>query len=499
MPGAGGLHQTHQTSVFISIDGVNQEYSKSVCQLDIRHSPQNSSNFVLCCVTKIITIGSVVAKLYTVSSRKSGRVYDSFIASYYHDGKRYRETASTLEKLEAKVRAAIEPLVGENDSLTMRGSKLRAYERACELANEMGLELDEAMIRFREIHQLAAVKKSSPLEAIEYWSRHHDQQKFSAIAATVVAEFLADRTANNNSAEDVATMRGKLNKFATAFNCPLSEISVEDYRNYFKTLTGSPRNRKNHRDTIHRLLNWAKATGFLAHDHPGLPKFIGKVKVPAKRVLAFDAAQRDRLLQCATAEELPMCLLKAYVPIRQKEAGLVCWENFDWDMGILNVWADEAKTRESRQIHLPRCLCDRLRPLAKPSGRIYPFGCFYKVGPRLAQKAGITWIRNGWRSTVISHLQAAVNDLVRVAEEGGTSVKKLKSNYIKPLRPDIGRAYFSLNLGERHPIEPGYNCEHYGVLATEDERTSEGAGNLIPIRITTQLNRHEDMEIASVI
>ena len=433
---------------------------------------------------KTLTIGSVVVNIYATPIHKHGRNYDSFTAACSIDGKRCRQTASTIEKLEAKVRAAIEPLVGENDALTMRGSKLRAYERACELAKEMSVELDEALLKFREIQKLATTKQCSPQEAIEYWSRHHDQQKFSTIAATVVAEFLADRTANNNSTEDIATMRGKLNKFADTFNCPLSDISVDDYLNYFKTLTGSPRNRKNHRDTIHRLLNWAKANGYLAADHPGLPKFIGKVKVPAKRVQVFDAAQRESLLACATPEELPMCLLKAFVPLRQKEAGLVCWENFDWDMGILNVWADEAKTREQRQIHLPRCLCDRLRPLVKPSGRIYPYGCFYKVGPRLAQKAGIAWIRNGWRSTVISHLQAAVNDLVRVAEEGGTSVKKLKSNYLKPLRPDVGRAYFSLNLGERHPIEPGYNSDNYGVLVTEDERTSEGAGNLIPIRIT---------------
>jgi hypothetical protein len=52
---------------------------------------------------------------------------------------------------------------------------------------------------------------------------------------------------------------------------------------------------------------------------------------------------------------------------------------------------------------------------------------------------------------------------LRSTGQAGTSKLTAKSHYLKPLRPDVGRAYFGLKKGERHPIEPGYNAEQYGV------------------------------------
>jgi integrase len=166
------------------------------------------------------------------------------------------------------------------------------------------------------------------------------------------------------------------------------------------------------------------------------------------------------MLEQASELELPMVLLKAYTPLRQKESSLVEWQDMDFEMGSLVVWADRAKTRQSRMIHLPAELCRRLRPLAREYGPIYPYGNGYEVSPRIARKAGVTWIRNGWRCTVISHLQALLNNLGRVAEEAGTSVQKLKSNYLLPgIRPEMARAYFGLRQTESHPLEPGYQRE----------------------------------------
>lgn len=40
-----------------------------------------------------------------------------------------------------------------------------------------------------------------------------------------------------------------------------------------------------------------------------------------------------------------MTLIKAYIPIRAKEAGLSCWENINWDVGIIMVWGAELRDR----------------------------------------------------------------------------------------------------------------------------------------------------------
>lgn len=430
-----------------------------------------------------IVVGDRVAKVLWTPSKKKGHEYPGFTADLRPFGLK-NVWGSTPAILEEKVRAALAPLTGEADKLTLERGALREHERAKRIAAELGLELDGALQRLRSVEQLAATKGCTVEQAVEYWARHHDQSKFNTPVTKVVDAFLGACTENGNTKEDISTMKGKLKKFGSAFCCPLSEIPAEQYCAYFRTIAGSARNKRNHRSTVRRLVNWAKDNGYLALDHPGLPRFAGRVKVAPKRVEVFDLRQREELIKQARLIERPMTLIKAYVPIRAKEAGISCWENIDWDVGIIMVCGDEAKKREPRSIRLPRELCERLRPLARPAGRIYPYKSFYKVGPRLARKARLKWIKNGWRTTTISHLQAAVNDMPRVAEEAGTSVNKLKSNYLKPLRPDVGRAYFGLKKGERHPIEPGYNAERYGSDIPAEP--TEEAGNVIAIRFGGQ-------------
>jgi hypothetical protein len=424
--------------------------------------------------------------VYTTLSRKRGVSYGGFVASFNVGQKRYRLSGSTLDALEVRVKEVIRPLIGENDTLTLRGVRLRAYERATGIAAELGLEVDEALQRLSRIQALAAAKNCNVEQAVEYWARHHDQSKFSTPTPEVVNAFLEACKQNGNSREDIDTMKGKLKRFAAAFGCSLCEISAEQYRIYFAALIGSARNKVNHRNTVRRLVNWAKDNGYLAFDHLGLPRYAGRVKIPPKHIEVFNIRQREELIKQASPDELPMTLIKAYTPIRQKEVGVSRWESIDWDVGIIMVWAEDAKKKEPRPIYLPRELCKRLRPLAQPNGKIYPYKSFYKVGPRLARKAGLKWIVNGWRTTTISHLQAAVNDLARVADEAGTSIKKMKSNYLKLLRPDTGRAYFGLEKGERHPIEPGYNAEHYGF----DPTAQIEAGDEVTKIVTVQFGAH---------
>ena len=99
-------------------------------------------------------------------------------------------------------------------------------------------------------------------------------------------------------------------------------------------------------------------------------------------------------------------------------------------------------------------LLKRLSAYRQQTGRIYPYKSFNRVGPRLARKAGIKWIRNGWRCSVISHLQAFVRDLSRVANEAGNSPREIKRSYLKPLAPEAGRAWFGMATNDWHPLAP---------------------------------------------
>ena len=399
-------------------------------------------------------------RVFSARSRVRGREYTYWVADLRPFGLA-RLTRNSRESLERAAAEALGPLTGEMESLTLKQSALRSYERSLKCCLAMRMELDTAVLRLESLLGLAKEKGCAPEEAISYWARHHDSSKYREPLSGVVNAFLQYLSGENgNSREDVAGVRSKLRRFASHFSGPLASITGEQYREYFGALSCGARSRLNHRNEVRRLVGWARDHGFLPVDHPGVPRYAGKVKVAPKRVEVFSIQERERMLEQASEVELPMVLLKAYTPLRQKESSLVEWQDIDFEMGSLVVWADRAKTRQARMIHLPSELSRRLRPLARESGPLYPHRGSYAVSPRLARKAGVAWIRNGWRCTVISHLQALLDNLARVAEEAGTSVQKLKSNYLLPgIRPDIASAYLGLRHPEKHPLEAGYQRE----------------------------------------
>lgn len=345
-------------------------------------------------------------------------------------------------------------MFGDGDELTLRGPALRAYERAMALASEITMDLDEALLQSKRQRTLALEKGCSIEEALKYFGQHHDSSKFSTPCQELVDAFLADRKIMGNGPEDIATLRSRLNRFAREFTCPLRDITKDQFRTYFATTGCSLRDQRNHRTSVARLVNWAKDNDYLPADHSGFPRSGSRVQIPPKRVEVFDREQRELLIAQARPSELPLALLRSYVPIRSKECGLVSWEDFNWKTARLTVYADAAKKRETRSVSLVPELVARLEPYRKAEGRLYPFKSFYKVGPHLAQRAGIKWIRNGWRCSVISHLQAFVRDLGRVADEAGNSPVQIRQHYLKEIDPELGRAWFGLNCNQFHPLEP---------------------------------------------
>lgn len=395
-------------------------------------------------------VGGQQVPIYATPSKKHGRVYAGFTAYFESGGRGERLWRARKEDLRRELRQ----LFGDGDEVILRGPSLREYERARTIATELGMEIDEALLRLRNLHTAARNKGGTIEEALDYFALHHDQSSFSIPCPQVVEAFLADRKLMGNSAEDIATLRSRLHRFAAQFACPLRDITKEEYRNYFAATGRSLRDRRNHRSSVGRLVNWARDHDYLPADHPGVPGTGSRVRIPPKQVQVFDREQRELLIAQARSVELPLTLLRAYVPIRSKECALVSWQAINWKTATLTVYADKAKTRESRSVSLVPELLARLEPHRKLEGRLYPFKSFYKVGPRLARKAGLQWIRNGWRCSAISYLQAIVRDLGRVADEAGNSPTQIRRCYLKNLDAESGRAWFGLKPDQLHPVEP---------------------------------------------
>ena len=390
---------------------------------------------------------------------KQGREYGGFIADLRPYGLK-RITSASFDRLKGKVDEALALVDGNLESKTLRKSELRAYERAVQIAASMGSQLDQAVLEYQQLKQRARKANCDPVEAIAYWEKHHNTDRLNAPLSEAVAAFLdfLERK-NGNSPEDIAGVRSKLTRFAKSFESPLVSISGSEYQQYLSLLKSGARDQKNHRDEICRFINWAKIWGYLPTDHPGIRFYGSRTRRVAKSIAVLDRDRRERLLDHALAHELPMALIKCFIPIRQKEISLINWQDINLEDGTLVIDPAKAKVRRGRVMRLPRELSERLRPFSKPSGPIFTGKSPYKAFPRMARRAGIAWSKNILRATVISHLQAAINHKQLVAEEAGTSVGRLDINYLKLGIPSkVGRSYFGLREGEMHPIEPGYNA-----------------------------------------
>ena len=403
----------------------------------------------------MVQVGNFKVPIYATPSHKGRREYPGFTARFRDANGVQRPFRASLDELRAEVKARVTPLAkGQSDCLVLRGAERAVFERAKREAVAMGLELDLAVVEIKAIRASAQEAGCLVEEAVKFWKRHHDHSKFATPVPQVVEAFLADRKEMGNSAEDIADLRHRLRRFAKEFTSPFRDITEDQYRRYFSSTGCGLRDRRNHRSVVRRCVNWAKNNGYLLAHHPGVPATGSKVRIPPKPIEVFDRERRDKMIQQARPVELPATLIAAYVPRRSKEIGLALWDAINWETGHLTIHAGGAKLRHSRTVYLVPKLRELLKPYRQASGRIYPFKNFDRVGPRLARKAGIKWIRNGWRCTVISHLQAFVRCPERVAYEAMTSQGVMEEHYLKDLSPEVGRAYFGLAENDRHPLEP---------------------------------------------
>ena len=396
--------------------------------------------------------------VWTVVSRKAGREYRAFQADLRRWGQG-RPQRSDLDSLKAVVRQTLAEVGGRTGSRTLKGSTLREYERATELSAPLKKPIDQIVYEATQLEKLAKEAGCTPQQAIEYYSRNHGTAKSKIPIVEAVEEFIDYLKSNGNSKEDIASVRSKLSKFGGRFTCSFPDVSRDDFVEYFDSVGGSVRNRQNHRTSVSRFVNWAKSAGYLPPEHPGIPKYVGRIRSEVKRIRIYSSDDVQRMIQAARPEEKAIMLLKAYLPIRQKEACQLNWDRISFEEGTLVVDPEFSKVRQGRIMRIPPKCLGQLKPLCQPGEDICKLKSAYKVLPRIIKKAGLSVIKNGLRATVISHLYAAIDSEQRVAEEAGTSRDRLKRNYLWLGVPKKdARAYFGLSPGELHPADPGFNA-----------------------------------------
>lgn len=393
--------------------------------------------------------------IYRTATTKKGRVYPGFTARFRDADGPKRIWGISVEAVKGKLKPLISALAtGEPDVIVLRKTDKLVYMRVVETASSLGLTPDEALLQFQRFRQLALDAGATFDQVFAFYSKHHSQAKMATPTSEVVSLFIASRVRAGNGSDDLRDLRTHLGWFASRFACPLREISADDFDTYFASFQVAPLTLKHYRGSVVRLVNWAKRNRFLPTDHPGVPVSPSAVRLTSKRQPLITQGERENVIECANKLQRPSVLIAAYAPIRSCELDRASFEDITWSHSRLAVYADDAKTGVSRFIYLVPELIARLQPYRGRTGWISSVKSLSRLWPRLAKRAGVKWRKNGWRKAVLSHLVAYTQNYEGVAAQAGTSVARLKDNYVTAVEFEAGCAWFGLNASDFHPLRP---------------------------------------------
>jgi hypothetical protein len=229
---------------------------------------------------------------------------ERFEVRYYDlDGSLQRLTFPTYSMASEFADTTVRALSTNRENfVALRGADAHNYRSAVELLPPIGLNLLQAITLLTDGLRLLN-GTATIVEVAKYFVENRPQKSIDITVREVVDQLLALKKKEGDVGEIyLRDLRVRLDKFAKAFQCPISKVSPQQIRDYLLNMDVSNRTRHNQRTTLTTLFNFAKNEGFLPKDHAGVPR-------PAKRsrmklaIKIFTPEEMSKLLNGATPEQ----------------------------------------------------------------------------------------------------------------------------------------------------------------------------------------------------
>jgi integrase len=388
-----------------------------------------------------IKTGSITVAIYRSVSAKG---YTSYVVAWSLNGERKLKTFADLAEAKREAKGIAESIaVGETALLDLRGEDRLAYSRALDALSDAKTPLDVAAAEYAECVRLLA-GMSSVTEACREYVRRHGRGLPKVTVSDAVKECLDGAKRDGKSYDRRHQLETYLARFAEAFNVQLTTVEPKHVSDWLAGLPLAPRTKKNARDVVVYFFKWAVGRGYLPRGTDIMEHVQQYAKNGEAEVTIFTAQELSRLLVHAKPALVPFLSIAAFGGLRGREIQRLDWSQVDLKDGWIEVSGRQAKTRVRRLVPVSENLKAWLLPLAKASGAVCPYKNVIKQLMEVAHDAGVTWRKNGLRHTAISARVAITNDVPKVALESGNSVSVIQSNYLRVMRPEQARAWFSI-------------------------------------------------------
>jgi integrase len=367
--------------------------------------------------------------------------YQSFLVSYYSNGRRIQERAKTLEAARTKAKAAIKQITeGSGRHVALTAVEVADYTAAIRTLRPLGnVSLVAAVDSYaRAVEALGDDDIVSACRAYRTeLARRNEVTR--AKFPDVVKSYLLSMEKAGASGRYLQDLKHRLEgRAAKHFRGYIDTIPSSELSAWIDSLKIAHRTRANFRGALLSLFTYAKQNGHLARDRQTeaelLPSRSRLNSAKAKKpVSIYTPTEIAKILHSAPEHLRPLFALGAF-------AGLRSAEIFDLKWGDINkrhivVEAAGNKNAARRLVPVQTALtawlatCKRGEDDAELCARWSHESTFTATMSQAVRDAGVEPVANGLRHSFISYRVAKIKDVQEVALEAGNSPQMIFSNY----------------------------------------------------------------------
>jgi integrase len=366
-------------------------------------------------------------------------------------------------------------LNAETAALDVTAEERRIYVSARELLEPYGMQVDAVA---RDVVEAFKIMPGVPLrDMAAFYKRNQTTALIVKTVSQVIKAMLDEKEEQDLSGRRKRDLRNDCKRIEDAFGPRnISEVTAEELLEFIRCTQrerGFAWKRRNHlRDMVVCVWRYAKSKAWLPSDRVTAAEAVQRLPDPRtpRKLDTYTAPEMQAWIANIKPQFLPWLLICGFSPIRSEEVAPdpytnkdpLRWEDFNWAKRYITIRPETAKVRgEDRIVPITDQLFAFLEPWHDKTGLVNPGEQPSKrETSRLSKITGseidgrwvqLTWRPNALRKTWISAMLAMCDDKgnklwsrAHVAELAGTSEAKIRSNYKRPMDPDLAAAWFAL-------------------------------------------------------
>jgi len=364
------------------------------------------------------------------------------------DGRMQRHTFKTYAQARKFATKAVRQIASDRSALvSLRGLEAVEYTHTRELLGGRKLTVLEAVRLALDITDRLA-GKAEPRRVVDEWLHHQPTVDNEKRVGEVVQEMIKEKETSKETGDyHLRDLRCRLRAFVKAYDCPIRMVTQEQLNTYVLGQDVRPRTRRNVRNTLANLFNYAKARGYLSANHPGVPALPGKRKIRGE-VAVYAPEELVSLLAAAKPKIALAMAITAFAGIRAAELMRLSWKHVNFEERHIEVPAVHAKTGVRRLVPITDNLLAWLEKYKEKDGPICTYVQVSNQYLKAAEEAGVKWKRNGLRHSYVSYRVAEIANIGQVALESGNSPQVIQADYLKVVTQKLAQRWFSIYPGE---------------------------------------------------